>query len=94
MDFVLAATGVGKITNKRATKSHHTHSFAYAVYNRHALALLEQTLPFLKSYKRERATLILKDYLAVTPRNGKYNAEILARKEIFEKKVLSIKANS
>ena len=94
LDFVLIATGVGKITNKLATKPHHTHSFAYAVYNRQALALLEQTLPFLKSYKHERAALILKDYLGVTPRNGKYSAEILAKKEIFEKTVLSIKANS
>ncbi len=94
LDFVLSATGVGKITNKRATKSHHAHSFAYAVYNRHALALLEQTLPYLKSYKRDRAALILKDYLTVTPRNGKYTAEILANKEIFEKTVLSIKANN
>jgi hypothetical protein len=41
LEFVLAATGVGKITNKRISKSHHTSSFAYAVYNRHALSLLE-----------------------------------------------------
>jgi hypothetical protein len=94
LDFVLFATGVGEITNKRPTKSHHTHSFAYAVYNRQALALLKQTIPFLKSYKRDRAALILKDYLAVTPRNGKYTVEILANKEIFEKTVLSIKANN
>jgi hypothetical protein len=94
LDFVLSATGVGKITNKCATKSNHAHSFAYTVYNRHALALLEQTLPYLKSYKRDRAALILKEYLAVTPRNGKYTAEILANKEIFEKTVLSIKANN
>ena len=94
LDFVLSATGVGKITNKHATKSHHSHSFAYAVYNRHALALLEQTLSFLKSYKHERAALILRDYLLVTPRNGKYNTETLAKKEIFEKAVLSIKANN
>ena len=92
--FVLSATGVGKITNKRASKSHHTHSYAYAVYNRQALSLLEQTLPYLKSYKHDRATLILKDYLTVTPRNGKYTAEILARKKVFEQTVLSIKANS
>jgi hypothetical protein len=94
LDFVLITAGVGKITNKNVTKSHHTHSFAYAVYNRQALALLEQTLPFLRSYKRKRASLILEQYLAVTPRNGKYNAEILANKELFEKTVLSFKANS
>ena len=94
LQFVLSATGVGKITNKRASKSHHAHSYAYAVYNRQALSLLEQTLPYLKSYKHDRAALILKDYLAVTPRNGKYTAEILARKKVFEQTVLSIKANS
>ena len=94
LKFVLSATGVGKITNKQASKSHHSHSYAYAVYNRQALALLEQTLPYLRSYKRDRAALILKDYLTVTPRNGKCTTEILARKKIFEQKVLSIKANS
>jgi len=78
----------------QAFKPHHTRSFTYAVYNRQALALLEQTLPFLKSYKHDRAALILKDYLAVTPRNGKYNAQLLASKMLFEQTVLSIKANN
>jgi len=59
LEFVLSATGVGKITNKQASKSHHAHSYAYAVYNRQALSLLEQTLPYLKSYKHDRADLIL-----------------------------------
>ena len=94
LDFVLDVTGVGKITNKKASKSLHSHSYAYAVYNRHALTLLDVTLPYLKSYKKERAALILRDYLAVTPRNGKYTAEILARKKTFEQTVLAIKANS
>lgn len=94
LDFVLTVTGVGKITNKQISKSHHSHSYAFSVYNRQALGLLEQILPFLKSYKRDRAEAILKDYLAVTPRNGKYTAEILKRKGEFEDTVLAIKANS
>jgi len=94
LDFVLTVTAVGKITNKQISKSHHSHSYAYSVYNRQALGLLEQILPFLKSYKRERAEAILKDHLAVTPRNGKYTAEILKRKEEFEDTVLAMKANS
>ncbi len=93
LDFVLSVTGVGKITNKRKSQSHHAPSFAYAVYNRQALALLEQTLPHLRSYKRDRAVLILQDYLSVTPRNGKYTTRLLANKREFEDKVLSIKAN-
>jgi hypothetical protein len=37
LEFVLAATGVGKITNKARSQPHHSHSYAYAVYNRQAL---------------------------------------------------------
>ncbi len=94
LDFVMTVSGVGKITNKRASKALHSQSYAYAVYNRHALSLLEQIFPYLKSYKRARAALILKDYLAVTPRNGKYTDEMLASKKLFEQAVLAIKANS
>lgn len=94
LDFVKSATGVGKVTNKQASKPHHAHSYAYAVYNRQALSILEQILPYLKSYKRDRAALVVQGYLAVTPRNGKYTPEILASKKAFEEAVLSIKANS
>lgn len=94
LDYVKLATGVGKITNKRTSKSHHTPSFAYAVYNRQALALLQQILPYLKSYKLDRAKLILKNYVKLTPRNGKYTTELLADKNEFEQTVLAIKANT
>ena len=93
LEYVKSSTAVGKITNKRTSQSHHSPSFAYAVYNRQALELLRQILPYLISYKRKRAELILRDYLTVTPRNGKYTAELLLRKRAFEKEVLSIKAN-
>jgi len=36
LDFVKNAAGTGKITSKRASQSHHTPSFVYAVYNRQA----------------------------------------------------------
>jgi len=91
---VLTVTGVGKITKKATAKAHHSRSFAYALYNRQALALLEQIVPFLKSYKRKRAGLILESYLSVTPRNGKYTHDLLAEKKRFEQAVLAIRANS
>ena len=94
LDYVKSVTGVGKITNKRTSKPHHTPSFAYAVYNRQALALLQKILPYLKSYKRRRAELILRDYVRLTPRNGKYTSKILAEKVQFENSVLAIKSNS
>jgi len=93
LEFVRHCAGTGKITSKRTTKRHHTPSFAYAVYNRHALELLKQTFPYMRSYKRGRAELILAEYLDVTPRNGKYSAELLDRKRDFERRVLAIKAN-
>ena len=64
------------------------------MYNRQALALLKQVLPNLRSYKHRRAELILENYLVLTPRIGKYNIEMLAKKEQFENLVLSLKANS
>ena len=92
--FVKYSTNVGKITSKRPSKAHHSPSFAYAVYNRQALSLLGQTLPYLRSYKLKRAELIFDNYLSVTPRNGKYTAELLHRKHEFEQLVLSIKPST
>ena len=91
LDFVKSATGVGKITTKKISRPHHSPSFAYAVYNRQALNVLEQIFLFLRSYKRARAELILDNYLDLTPRNGKYSKDLLARKNEFERQVLLLK---
>lgn len=50
--FLLDHIGTGKITNKRAAFARHTPSFCYSVSNLQALALLEQVMPYLVSYKR------------------------------------------
>jgi hypothetical protein len=89
---VLQTTGVGKITGKRTSQPHHTPSFTYSVYNRQALALLAQIQPYLRTYKAKRSRLILRDYLAVTPRNGRYSEKMKLAREQFEVEVLSIKA--
>ena len=62
--------------------------------HRQALALLSQTLPWLRSYKRARAELIIRDYVRLTPRNGKYSPDKKRDRIRFENSVLSIKANS
>ncbi len=93
LDYMLKYTGAGKITNKRTSKAHHTPSFTYAIHNRQALSLPEQILPYLQSYKVKRASLILKDYIKLTPRNGKYTNEQKSKKIKFENQVLGIKAN-
>jgi len=94
LEHVLDLTGVGKLTNKRRDHEHHQPSFTYAVYNRHALALLEQIYPYLRSYKRVRARLILQHYVRLTPRNGRYTAALLAERAVFERDVLDTKPRS
>ena len=92
LEFCLKAIGAGKITNKRTTKSHHTPSFTYAIYNRQALTLLEQIEPYLRSYKVKRAKLILENYITLTPRNGRYTDKLMRKRKEFEKTVLETKS--
>jgi hypothetical protein len=90
LDYVLEVVGTGKITTKKTVKTHHSPSFTYAIYNRQALSLLEQISPYLQTYKKYRSQLILKDYLRLTPRNGKYSEELKSAKQDFEIQLLNI----
>jgi len=89
--MLLSTVGAGKITGKRTSQSHHTPGFTYTISNRQALALLNQTIPYLKTYKAKRSNLILRDYIRLTPRNGKYSSEIKQARTDFEHKVMKIK---
>lgn len=88
--YLLKVTGVGRITRKKIYKEHHKPSYTYAVYSRQAIDLLEQITPYLKTYKIKRAKLALKDYVAVTPRNGRYTEAMKKKKEKFVVKFLAI----
>ncbi|MES9938517.1 MAG: LAGLIDADG family homing endonuclease [Sedimenticola sp.] len=92
LDYALKTIGAGKITGKRKYKAHHSTGFTYSISNRQALILLEQIQPFIRSYKAKRAKLILKDYIRLTPRNGKYSAQLLIERGRFEEQFLQIKA--
>jgi hypothetical protein len=92
LDFVMEAVGVGKITSKRVIRQIHAPSFTYCIANRQALALLEQIISYLRSYKRHRAQLVLCDYIRLTPRNGKYTAALAAERHQFERQFLSLRA--
>lgn len=94
LEFLLDASGVGKITSKRTYRAHHRTSYTYAVHNRQALALLEQIQPLLRSYKAVRGRLILENYLRLTPRNGKYSAELARQRARFIEAVMSIKPDA
>ena len=84
LEFVLIKTGVGKITTKKTYQAHHQAAFAYAITNRQALNLLEQIFPYLQSYKKTRAELVLNNYIKLTPRNGKYTDELIRKRTEFE----------
>lgn len=91
LEYVLEQVGTGKITKKKTTQVHHTPSFTYAVHNRQALSLLEQIFPYLLTYKKQRAVMILEHYVRLTPRNGKYTASQHSEREAFEMACLAIK---
>lgn len=73
LNYVHETVGAGRITRKGISKSNHTPSGTYLIDNRQALDLLQQIAPYLRTYKSERAALVLEHYLRLTPRNGKYN---------------------
>jgi len=92
LEYVLNSVGAGKITGKKTYQPHHTASYTYAISNRQALALLNQTFPYLKTYKAKRSDIILRDYIRLTPRNGYYSPEIKKARTDFEHKVMKIKS--
>ena len=84
LEYLHTAIGRGRITRKACTREHHSASFAYVINGRQALAVLSQVSPFLRTYKLERARLLLEEYIASTPRNGRYTAAQQARRSDFE----------
>lgn len=62
----------------------HKDSYTYLVKYNDAIHLLKEIQPYLViESKRSRAKLITEGYKKLTPRNGKYSAEMLIEKEIF-----------
>src|SRR6185503_16418639 len=76
-----------------ATRSaRHAQAYTYAVWNRQSLKLLLQIEPFLRSYTRRRAELVLANYVRLTPRNGKYTQAVQIARQQFEAALLSLHA--
>ena len=90
LEYVLEKAGAGKITRKKIYKENHTPSMTYTISNRQALDLLTQITPYLQTYKKQRAQLILENYIRVTPRNGKYTESLALEREIFIREFFDI----
>jgi len=52
LEFALLCIGAGKLTHKSTSKANHSPSYAYAVWNRQALALLAQVEPYMRTERR------------------------------------------
>lgn len=90
ISYLKESVGTGKITNKKTYKAHHSPSFTYSIHSRQALSLLRQIAPYLKTYKKHRADIVLQEYIKVTPRNGKYSSEQKREKEKFVERFFAI----
>jgi hypothetical protein len=93
--YVRSVIGAGRITNKRRARPHHSPSFAYTLFSRQALTLLARLSRYLRTYKSERARLLLDEYVSVTPRNGRYTSKQRLARQNFEDRffALSVRAN-
>ena len=88
LEFVRRVAGAGRITTKRTYSERHTPSFTYQISSRQALSLLSQIAPHLRTYKAKRATLALRNYVRLTPRNGKYTKKMKRERQEFERELL------
>lgn len=75
----------GNISHHKTYQEHHKQSWSWKILNRSAIDMLTDIQDLLldpvKSY---RAKLIIQNYVALTPRNGRYTPEQYAKKIAFE----------
>ncbi|MFH1510042.1 MAG: LAGLIDADG family homing endonuclease [Candidatus Nealsonbacteria bacterium] len=90
LKWVKKTIGAGDIRVKMSKNENHCIAYIYRVRNRQALNILKQILPYLKTYKLIRSKLVIKEYVKVTPRNGKYSLIINKKRAIFLKKFFEI----
>jgi LAGLIDADG DNA endonuclease family protein len=96
LEYVRSVVGAGKITSKRRARNYHSPSFAYTLFSRQALTLLGPVSRYLRTYKSERARLLLDEYILVTPRNGRYTVRERRARQDFENRffALSVRATA
>lgn len=72
----------GSIVTKQPRMSNHSVSYDWRLTDRRALAFLELLRPYLVIERKiRRIDLLLNDYVACTPRNGRYTDEMAERKQ-------------
>jgi hypothetical protein len=71
----------GSIVQKRTYQPQHASSYDWKLTDRRALEFMKIVRPFLVIKRKiVRCDLLLAEYLACTPRNGRYTSDMAARK--------------
>lgn len=87
IDWLIANVG-GYAILKPPAKKHHRPVLVWRSRGRDAVRLCECLAPvLLESSKRARANLIARDYIRLTPRNGRYSEQMKADRAEFERMV-------
>ncbi len=80
------------IKKKNYNPEKHKLSYSFVIKQNNAIKLLEDIYPYLIiESKRKRAEMIITQYKALTPRNGRYTDEQLAKKESFYEEFINVK---
>ncbi len=90
LNWVLKMVGLGKIVPHKVYSENHRQGFTYRIVAREAMMLLKQISPYLLTYKKERAKMVIKSLEKLTLRNGKYPPEMLEKKRKFVEKFMSL----
>jgi len=90
VDFMKLHFG-GCVCTKRSKKfDHHKTAYQWAIQYQKAITVLAQLLPYLQvPSKRQRATMLVNEFSALTPKNGKYTPEQRSAKLMFEERFLA-----
>jgi len=80
------------IKKKNYNPEKHKLSYSFIIKQNNAIKLLEDIYPYLIiESKRKRAEMIITQYKSLTPRNGRYSDEQLAKKEMFYEEFINAK---
>ena len=93
LEWIKEVFGAGRIIHKKNYNPEvHKECYSYVLKFDNAIDMLKQIYTYLIiGVKKERARLIIMDYKNVTPRNGRYNEEMLRIKKEFYNRFMKLK---
>jgi hypothetical protein len=80
----------GAVVTRRGRKPGHSTAYDWKVSYDKAMKVLDVVVPYLVTYKKDRALLLLNEYKSVTVRNGKYTESQKKCRDDFEKRFASV----